>query len=42
VLRNIIPIFEAENQLAPGADPEKSLDELLEPAFIEKVAKVQS
>ncbi len=38
VLEGIIPIFEAENQLTPGADPNKSLDELLAPQFITKVA----
>jgi sulfonate transport system substrate-binding protein len=37
VLTNIIPIFEAENQLTPGADPQKALEELLEPRFIEEV-----
>ncbi|MGH2559647.1 MAG: aliphatic sulfonate ABC transporter substrate-binding protein [Thermomicrobiales bacterium] len=37
VLTNIIPIFEAENQLTPGADPVKALEELLEPRFIEEV-----
>ncbi len=38
VLEGIIPIFEAENQLTPGADPHKSLDELFAPSYIAKVA----
>ena len=38
VLEGIIPIFQAENQLTPGADPHKSLDELFAPSYIAKVA----
>jgi sulfonate transport system substrate-binding protein len=34
VLEAVIPIFEAENQLQPGADPEKALAELFAPQFI--------
>lgn len=36
VLTNIIPIFEAENQLQPGADAQKALASLLEPSFAEQ------
>jgi sulfonate transport system substrate-binding protein len=41
VLKNIIPIFKSENQLVPGADAEKSLQELLAPQFIEAVVKTE-
>src|SRR5215213_2828760 len=34
VLQQIIPIFEAENQLQPGADADKALAELYAPQFI--------
>jgi len=34
VLEQIIPIFESENQLQPGADAEKALAELYAPQFI--------
>jgi sulfonate transport system substrate-binding protein len=34
VLKEIIPIFVAENQLQPGADAEKALAELFAPQFI--------
>ena len=34
VLEAIIPIFEAEDQLSPGADARKALAELYEPTFI--------
>ena len=37
VLEQIIPIFEAENQLQPGADVHKALAELYAPQFIEQV-----
>jgi sulfonate transport system substrate-binding protein len=37
VLREIIPIFIAENQLTPDADPEKALAELFAPQFIQEV-----
>jgi sulfonate transport system substrate-binding protein len=37
VLQEIIPIFEAENQLQPGADANKALEELFEPKFIEAI-----
>lgn len=39
VLERIIPIFEAENQLAPDADPRKALAELYAPEFIQEVTK---
>ncbi len=38
VLREVIPIFEAENQVRPGTDVEAVLGELLAPQFIEQVA----
>jgi sulfonate transport system substrate-binding protein len=38
VLEQIIPIFEAENQLSPGADANKALAELFATQFIEQVA----
>jgi sulfonate transport system substrate-binding protein len=37
VLEQIIPIFEAENQLQPGADANVALQELLAPQFIEPI-----
>ena len=37
VLQAIIPIFEADNQLQPGADAEAALQELYAPQFIEEV-----
>ncbi len=37
VLREIIPIFEAENQLSPGADANAALAELFAPQFIQAV-----
>ena len=37
VLEQIIPIFEAENQLQPGADANAALAELLAPQFIEPI-----
>jgi hypothetical protein len=37
VLEQIIPIFEAENQLSPGADAHKALEELFATQFIEQV-----
>ncbi len=37
VLREIIPIFEAENQLSPGADGNAALAELFAPQFIQAV-----
>lgn len=37
VLRGIIPILEAENQLQPGADAEAALAELFAPQYIEAV-----
>jgi len=37
VLEQIIPIFEAENQLQPGADANKALAELYNTTFIEQV-----
>jgi sulfonate transport system substrate-binding protein len=42
VLEQIIPIFEAENQLSPGADANKALDELFATQFIEQVAPAAS
>jgi sulfonate transport system substrate-binding protein len=38
VLKQIIPIFVAENQLTPGADAEKALTELFAPQFITAIA----
>ena len=38
VLRQVIPIFEAENQVSPDTDVEAALTELLRPEFIERVA----
>jgi sulfonate transport system substrate-binding protein len=37
VLRGIIPILKAENQLSPGADAEQALEELFAPQYIEAV-----
>jgi sulfonate transport system substrate-binding protein len=37
VLREIIPIFEAEDQLTPDADVQKALAELFAPQFIQEV-----
>jgi len=37
VLREIIPIFQAEDQLTPDADAEKALAELFAPQFIQEV-----
>lgn len=37
VLREIIPIFVAENQLQPGADAEQALAELFAPQFIQAI-----
>ena len=37
MLEQIIPIFEAENQLQPGADVNKALAELYDTTFIEAV-----
>lgn len=37
VLREIIPIFEAEDQLTPDADVQKALSELFAPQFIQEV-----
>jgi sulfonate transport system substrate-binding protein len=37
VLREIIPIFQAEDQLTPDADVEKALAELFAPQFIQEV-----
>lgn len=37
VLQEIIPIFEAENQLQPGADAEEALATLFAPQFIEAI-----
>jgi hypothetical protein len=37
VLEEIIPIFEAEDQLQPGADANKALAELYNTTFIEEV-----
>ena len=37
VLEQIIPIFEAENQLQPGADVHKALQELFAPQFIQEI-----
>ena len=41
VLREVIPIFEAENQVRPGTDVEAALAELFAPQFIEDVLKQQ-
>lgn len=38
VLRAVIPIFEAEEQVRPGTDVEAALTELLAPEFIQQVA----
>ncbi|HEV2109031.1 MAG TPA: aliphatic sulfonate ABC transporter substrate-binding protein [Thermomicrobiales bacterium] len=40
VLRGIIPILEAENQLSPGADAEEALEELFAPQYILEVLPV--
>jgi sulfonate transport system substrate-binding protein len=37
VLETVIPIFQSENQLTPGADAQKALDELYDPQYIEGV-----
>jgi sulfonate transport system substrate-binding protein len=37
VLEVVIPIFEAEDQLQPGADAQASLDTLFAPQFIEEI-----
>ncbi|MEA2513266.1 MAG: sulfonate transport system substrate-binding protein [Thermomicrobiales bacterium] len=42
VLREIIPIFQAENQLTPDADPEKALAELFAPQFIQEIVATES
>ena len=42
VLEQVIPIFTAENQLQPGADATKALQELFAPQFIEQVQPVAS
>ena len=42
VLEQIIPIFEAENQLQPGADVNKALAELYNTTFIEQVVAAQA
>jgi sulfonate transport system substrate-binding protein len=42
VLREIIPIFVAENQLTPGADAEKALAELFAPQFIQEVVAAEA
>lgn len=39
VLREIIPIFEAEQQVPPGTDVEAALQQLFAPQFIEAVAQ---
>ena len=41
VLREVIPIFEAENQVRPGTDVEAALAELFAPQFIQDVLKEQ-
>ncbi|HET9659995.1 MAG TPA: aliphatic sulfonate ABC transporter substrate-binding protein [Thermomicrobiales bacterium] len=41
VLEQIIPIFEAESQLQPGADVNKALAELYNTTFIEQVVAAQ-
>lgn len=42
VLTRIIPIFEAENQLSPGADATKALEELFDTRFISQVVTQQA
>ncbi|MER3437494.1 MAG: ABC transporter substrate-binding protein [Chloroflexota bacterium] len=42
VLARIIPIFEAENQLSPGADATKALEELFDTRFITQVVTPQA
>ncbi len=42
VLTRIIPIFEAENQLSPGADATKALEELFDTRFISQVVTPQA
>jgi sulfonate transport system substrate-binding protein len=42
VLEQIIPIFEAESQLQPGADVNKALAELYNTTFIEQVVAAQA
>jgi sulfonate transport system substrate-binding protein len=42
VLREIIPIFVAENQLTPDADAEKALAELFAPQFIQEVVATET
>ncbi len=42
VLTRIIPIFEAENQLSPGADATKALEELFDTRFITQVVTPQA
>jgi sulfonate transport system substrate-binding protein len=37
VLETVIPIFQSENQLTPGADAQKALDELYDPQYIQVV-----
>jgi sulfonate transport system substrate-binding protein len=37
VLEVVIPVFEAENQLSPGADVQEALDTLFRPEFITEV-----
>jgi len=37
VLETVIPIFQSENQLTPGSDAQKALDELYAPQYIEGV-----
>jgi sulfonate transport system substrate-binding protein len=37
VLETVIPIFQSENQLTPGADAQKALDELYDPQYIDGV-----
>ena len=41
VLRAVIPIFEAENQVKPGTDVEAALGRLFAPQFIEQVVAQQ-
>ena len=41
VLRAVIPIFEAENQVKPGTDVEAALGQLFAPQFIEQVVAQQ-
>jgi hypothetical protein len=40
-LEQIIPIFEAEDQLQPGADASKALAELYNTTFIQEVVAAQ-